>query len=198
MRGWRWIFVAALAGGCAWQAPIDGRTPEPDQPDPAIARAGEAPDFAPRGDQRVVPIPPLPLRKPTPPPTHSALRMPEVAAAPTAANAPSSAGLAAVPAAAPPESHDPHTPPRLSPEMLVGLSEQETHQLLGQPSTVRREPPSTVWNYAAGDCSLDVYFYFDLSTSRFRSLAYELKTARRTDDAQQLCLGNIQTVHASR
>jgi hypothetical protein len=49
-----------------------------------------------------------------------------------------------------------------------------------------------VWNYNAGNCSLDVYFYFDLSTSRFRSLAYELKTARRTDDAQQLCLGDIQ------
>ncbi|MGE0746188.1 MAG: hypothetical protein AB7K86_13110 [Rhodospirillales bacterium] len=182
--------MAAVVGGCALEPPMAGRTPEPDQPDAMIARAGEAPDFAPRGDGRVVPIPPIPLRKPTPPPTQSALRTPELAV--------SAAGLAAVPAAAPPESHDTREPPQLSPEMLVGLSEQETHQLLGQPNTVRREPPSTVWNYAAGDCSLDVYFYFDLSTSRFRSLAYELKTARRTDDAQQLCLGDIQTIHASR
>lgn len=207
MVRWTWPIAVLLLGGCAPFFGERGRVPEPDMPEPALATASAAPDFTQTPASARPRTPPVPQRRPRPPATPTAQANPSLAAltaAPTTV-APASGGpveMALLPPSldvASPSSPPPAPSlPRVTPEMLVGLSETETERLLGQPARVRREPPSTVWNYAAGPCSLDVYFYFDLSTSRFRSLAYEMKTGGRSEDAEQHCLGSIQALQRPR
>jgi len=69
----------------------------------------------------------------------------------------------------------PRPPPREpAPEIkLVGLSQSETETLLGPPSTSLDRPPAKVWQYRAGDCALDVYFYLDVGRNAFYALHYD-------------------------
>lgn len=68
-------------------------------------------------------------------------------------------------------------PPRpvvsVPPTKLVGNSESQLVDLLGRPASVRDEPPAMVWQYVSSTCKVDVFFYFDVKTQDFRSLAYK-------------------------
>jgi hypothetical protein len=64
--------------------------------------------------------------------------------------------------------------------------------MLGQPSSVREQPPSTVWTYKAQGCALDVFFFMDLSTRAFRVLSTELTTDPKVTDARRVCLRQLQ------
>lgn len=80
-----------------------------------------------------------------------------------------------------------------SPSSLVGLDEKEVVRMLGQPERVQSKPPATVWSYTADDCELDVFFYLDLASERFRVLAYEVNAVRGSQEMKKVCLGRIQS-----
>lgn len=84
-------------------------------------------------------------------------------------------------------------PKDLTPPQLVGLNEDEVVRLLGPAGSRREEPPATVWQYRAPDCALDLFFYMDMETRRFRALAYDLSTTdgSKGDRALNGCLKQI-------
>jgi hypothetical protein len=69
--------------------------------------------------------------------------------------------------------------------------------MLGQPAAVREQPPSTVWTYKAPGCTLDVFFFMDLSTRAFRVLTTELNIDSRANDARRVCLTRLQAAHGN-
>jgi hypothetical protein len=97
---------------------------------------------------------------------------------------------------APSASTDGHRRPamRIDPRTLVFLDENQVRLLLGDPGAVWDVAPSRVWRYTAGLCSLDLFFYLDLGSSRFRILSYTVSTSKNSNDekARQRCVGHIQ------
>lgn len=82
----------------------------------------------------------------------------------------------------------------IDPQSLVGLDEEQIRNVLGDPDIITEHAPSRVWAYAADACSLDLFFYLDLGTDKFRALTYTVRTfdGRRFDQDVELCLGRIQ------
>lgn len=115
--------------------------------------------------------------------------------APTGKTAPASRRKPQVAAIAPTPNPTPKTEPvpepPLDPKTLVGLDEREVMRVLGQPEHVRSKPPATVWAYKQKNCTLEVFFYLDISTERFRVLAYEVESGRGTKETKKVCLGRI-------
>ncbi|HJS33625.1 MAG TPA: hypothetical protein VJ924_16650, partial [Alphaproteobacteria bacterium] len=70
----------------------------------------------------------------------------------------------------------PVTPPAPTPPQpgikLVGLSQPETAEILGQPAQESDAAPAKVWRYRASECVLDVYFYLDVQRNGFYALHY--------------------------
>lgn len=58
---------------------------------------------------------------------------------------------------------------------LVGLSRNETVALLGLPTGESERSPAKVWQYLAGDCTVDIYFYLDVARNDFYALHYEAR-----------------------
>jgi hypothetical protein len=100
------------------------------------------------------------------------------------------------PTARPPAPVVPPTPN--DPVILVGLSQEQANAMLGPPTSIRQETPATVWAYRIGDCQLDLFFYEDVKTKRQQSLAYELQTREKSDQAQRACFNRIWTVKNGR
>jgi hypothetical protein len=79
------------------------------------------------------------------------------------APAPKPTALAATPAVA----HD-IAPASLhlsgDPKELVGLDHAVVRRALGEPLHVRNEMPAQVWQYATGDCVVDLYLYDQAGT----------------------------------
>jgi hypothetical protein len=84
---------------------------------------------------------------------------------------------------------------RIDPRALVGLDEEQIRSVLGNPGTVREQAPSRIWRYAAGSCSLDLFFYLDLGSSKFRALTYTVGTPKKSGprEAPDICVGRIRT-----
>lgn len=55
---------------------------------------------------------------------------------------------------------------------LVGLSQPETADVLGQPEQESDAAPAKVWRYRSRECVLDVYFYLDVQRNGFYALHY--------------------------
>lgn len=68
---------------------------------------------------------------------------------------------------------------------LVGLSEDETADLLGRPAEETTEPPGKVWVYKASGCQLSVHLFPDMERGGFYALDYTADSARET------CLGKV-------
>lgn len=81
--------------------------------------------------------------------------------------------------------------PLLSPEIVVGLDREQTALLLGEPATVRAQPPATVWSYRAKGCALNVFFYPDVQTREMRALAYDV-LAGEGEPARNACFAAIR------
>jgi hypothetical protein len=89
-----------------------------------------------------------------------------------------------------PPARAPAKPPiakNLEPAKLMGLTYEDTEAAAGKPADTRDEPPATVWRYQTEDCVIDVFFYMDLATKQFRAVAYDVKPAKKTADAQRIC-----------
>ena len=85
------------------------------------------------------------------------------------------------------------SPNKNDPSRLVGMDESGVVKLLGQPQKVRSKPPGTIWSYSANGCSLDVFFYLDIASERFRVLAYEVSSTQESQETKKVCLGRIQS-----
>jgi len=69
-------------------------------------------------------------------------------------------------------------------DAIVGYPEEELRRLFGDPAVVEDRPPAFTWQYASETCTLDLYFFMEVSTNTFRVLAYDLKS--RIADAPNL------------
>lgn len=83
---------------------------------------------------------------------------------------------------------------RIKPKTLVGMTREQVKTLIGQPVTVADRPPATVWSYRSSGCALEVFFYLDVASKKFRALTYEVKGAKGVKIAPNLCLGQIRAV----
>ena len=101
---------------------------------------------------------------------------------------PQEAALAPIPV--PPPRERPEQP--VAPERLVGLSEGDIKQLIGDPTGIREEPPAVVWSYSSARCGLNVFFYMDMATQTFRALTYELKPKEPDGLAGSACLASLR------
>ncbi len=69
---------------------------------------------------------------------------------------------------------------------LIGLSEDETADLLGRPVEESAEPPGKIWVYKAAGCRLSVHLFPDMEKGGFYALDY---TA--AEGGKEACLGKI-------
>ncbi len=76
-------------------------------------------------------------------------------------------------------------------ERIFGLSLRETQALLGTPYLQTEMPPAKVLAYEGKTCTLNVFFYLDLDSGRYRALAYEIKGGDGSEPAKQRCLSEI-------
>ncbi|MFC7334351.1 hypothetical protein [Rhodocista pekingensis] len=139
-------------------------------------------------------------RPPAPPPV--ALTVPEPPPAPPA-RVPTSpvprpkppvpvAQLAGVTALPGPPAAPPHLQEAsFDPKTLVGLTEQETMRLLGQPSWTEEIPPAKTWRYANDRCVLRVFFFMEMTTRDFRTLSYELTSTDDQPNVAQQCFAEL-------
>ncbi len=91
----------------------------------------------------------------------------------------------------PPDVADATPPPRVKLKHLVGLTFDEAYALLGDPSLATEVPPAKVQAYNSKNCTLNVFFYFDLETEKYRSLAYEVKGEDKSEGSKERCLMEI-------
>lgn len=110
---------------------------------------------------------------------------------------------------APPAPPAPAQAPRLPPgpppprpqfdlQSLIGLGEQDITAVLGEPRQVRNDPPAMVWDYQAAGCAMSLFFYLDLKSQDFRTLAYNFESGGATDSAKQACVNRIQESNRDR
>ncbi len=143
------VIAAAWLAACTQQAPPAGS---------GAATASPAPDT------RV--IPPRPGSE-------------EAAGAPDAASPPPPTprpeGLARAPAASRPSAGGTAEPRerRPAPE-LIGMSEAELRDAMGQPDHIRNEPPASVWRYNLTGCAIDLFLFEDVASGRTKALSYEI------------------------
>lgn len=78
---------------------------------------------------------------------------------------------------------EPVDEPLFEPKKFFGMSADGVRTLLGPPQMVYQRPPSTVWHYRDGFCELDLYFYLDVASGKFRVATFDLSPHR--DNASQ-------------
>lgn len=145
--------------------------------------------------QQIIPEEPAPpTTSSAPPPEDSQAEDSQAAVVVTKPAAKPKPVVAAVPPAVPPAP----TKPSLEPQALIGLGEEEITRLLGEPRDVRNDPPAMVWNFAAGECRLDLFFYLDLKSQDFRALSYNFDPNATSDGAKKACLEKIQEANRDR
>lgn len=82
---------------------------------------------------------------------------------------------------------------------LVGMEEPEVAALLGYPRYVREESIARVWQYAAGDCVLDLFLYPDLDAETVYQVIHVEARHRRivTPVSLKMCFGGVVQDHTS-
>jgi hypothetical protein len=106
-----------------------------------------------------------------------------------------------LPLASPPHAATEHP----GPKALVGLDEQATVRLLGEPSWTEDVPPAKYWQYATPSCVLRVFFFMEMTTQNFRALSYELTSSDDAPNVHERCFAQLlaqasgrQTAHGNR
>jgi hypothetical protein len=87
-------------------------------------------------------------------------------------------------------------PPVKDPRLLIDLDLDETRSLLGEPTTVREEPPVTIWSYRTGECELNVFFYPNVQSRMLKALAYEVKAETQDERTESRCFEDLVRHHA--
>jgi hypothetical protein len=130
------------------------------------ATSAETAAATPAQTEAAPPQPPRPPRKPPVPPAP-----PETAKA---------------------EAGEPEPP---KPESLIGLDQQATEALLGEPNERAEAAPATIWRYTGRSCQLEIYFYLDLKSQIMRALHYEVKTHEAAEPARSRCFADLVAEH---
>jgi len=77
-----------------------------------------------------------------------------------------------------------------NPERLRGLSPEAVTGLIGMPHYTRREGSATVWQYYAGGCVMDLFWYATSDGPRLYD--YEVRGVRLTGTAEaRSCFGDL-------
>lgn len=162
------LALALLAGGCA-ELGIGG--PDP-LDDPTWIRAPQA----------VATLIPRPVPKPEPPPRRPRLSSPRPSEPP------------AVPGEGPPAAIElvPEIPALPAPPNLVGADQTAVAELLGLPDTAEEEPPAVRWTYSTPNCSIDIFFFMEVSTRTFRVLSHEVSGYDILDDPDRQCFAELR------
>lgn len=143
-------------------------------------------------------IAPLPKVKPVPAPAVEAalpsdqpVTLPQAPSPPSPPSPASPSPVAdAVPAPVP--TAVPTAVPTLDPRTLVGLDRVQTRRLLGIPAATEEAPPAKVWRYAKGDCTLEVFFFMDMTSAKdFRALSYDMKSSQNVPDRDNRCFAQL-------
>ncbi len=92
----------------------------------------------------------------------------------------------------------PIPPEAVEPINVVGLSEDETINLLGEPDWRAWRPPSRVLRYASSGCSVDIYFYLDVAKDTFQALQLKAPESTTDESSLQTCLGKVRNEHRTR
>lgn len=74
---------------------------------------------------------------------------------------------------------------------VVGYSELEVRELLGDPAWIEEVPPALSWQYSANDCVLKVFFFMEMATRDFRVLSYDLSSTEDGVDVDERCLSEL-------
>jgi hypothetical protein len=82
--------------------------------------------------------------------------------------------------------------PQFDLQSLIGMGEHDIITVLGEPNQVRNDPPAMVWDYQTNGCAMSLFFYLDLKSQDFRTLAYNFEAGGESDGAKQVCVKRIQ------
>jgi len=137
--------------------------------------------------------------------TGSVVMVPPAAPLPEPLPAPAEALPPALPPSLPPTAGPHNVPEHSGPKALVGLDEQATVRLLGEPSWTEDVPPAKYWQYATPSCVLRVFFFMEMTTQNFRALSYELTSSDDAPNVHERCFAQLlaqasgrQTAHGNR
>jgi hypothetical protein len=189
------------------QAPIPKAKPKPPVPAAtasAAATAGKKP-ATPSSASPASEAPAEETEQGTGPKTGSVVMVPPSAPLPEPLPAPAEALPPALPPSLPLVSPPHAAPEHPGPKALVGLDEQATVRLLGEPSWTEDVPPAKYWQYATPSCVLRVFFFMEMTTQNFRALSYELTSSDDAPNVHERCFAQLlaqasgrQTAHGNR
>jgi hypothetical protein len=193
------------------QAPIPKQKPKPPAPAAtasAAAGAGKKPIAPPPATSSASPQSEAPADEAGQgdnPKTGSVVMVPPSAPLPEPLPAPAEALPPALPPSLPLASPPHAIPEHPGPKALVGLDEQATVRLLGEPSWTEDVPPAKYWQYATPSCVLRVFFFMEMTTQNFRALSYELTSSDDAPNVHERCFAQLlaqasgrQTAHGNR
>jgi hypothetical protein len=80
----------------------------------------------------------------------------------------------------------------IDPQILMGLTEAEMRTLLGDPTTVRPEPPALIWSYASQQCVVDLYFYLELASETYKTVTFEMTPKEPHGLSGGACLASVR------
>jgi hypothetical protein len=81
----------------------------------------------------------------------------------------------------------------IDPQKLMGLTEAALRDLLGEPDTVRPEPPALIWSYVSPSCAVDLYFYLELGSETYKTVTFEMTPKGRRGLSGGACLATVQS-----
>jgi hypothetical protein len=202
---------ASPASSDVAQAPIPRAKPKPPAPAAtasAALAAGKKPAAPSAPNSSASPQSEAPAEEAeqgTGPKTGSVVMVPPSAPLPEPLPAPAEALPPALPPSLPLPSPPHAIPEHPGPKALVGLDEQATVRLLGEPSWTEDVPPAKYWQYATPSCVLRVFFFMEMTTQNFRALSYELTSSDDAPNVHERCFAQLlaqasgrQTAHGNR
>jgi hypothetical protein len=80
---------------------------------------------------------------------------------------------------------------------LVGLDESGATELFGEPRARHENATKKTWYYRDGACALSLYFYLDMSSRVFRTLAYEVTSDDQSAESRDRCVARLQSAKQS-
>jgi hypothetical protein len=87
--------------------------------------------------------------------------------------------------------------PAQAPVQLVGLDENQLHQLLGAPASVENHSPGKTLRFRRQDCVLSLALYPDVESRVFRTLSYEVTSDDNSSGTAQQCRAKFGAVAVS-
>ncbi|HVO16518.1 MAG TPA: hypothetical protein VMV26_14970 [Alphaproteobacteria bacterium] len=84
-----------------------------------------------------------------------------------------------------------------SEKTLVGLDERGATELFGAPRVRHENATKKTWYYRDGSCALSLYFYLDMSSRVFRTLAYEVSSDDQSAESRDQCIARLQSAKQS-